>query len=101
MCLSMLFGGPQPTTVRIAVSGAQPWKATASNPDALAVSPAQGTGSGAISATFAGWWAASRPPGTYTASVTITDEQKMTQTVAFTLTVVALRIVRRFREQYE
>lgn len=87
--LSMPESGPQPAAARITVNTSQPWKATVSNADMLAVSPAAGTGNGVISVNFAGWWTNSRPPGTYTATVTVATDQKTARTVTFSLTVVA------------
>jgi hypothetical protein len=89
VAFSMAESGPQPPASRITVTSSQPWKAAVSNTDMLSVSPAQGAGGGAVTVAFAGWWADSRPPGTYTASVTISNDQKIARAVAFTLTVAA------------
>ena len=85
--LSMPEGGPPPPAARITITSSQPWKATVSNTDALGVTPAQGTGGNTVTAGFAAWWALSRPPGTYTASITIAGAPSVSRSVALTLTV--------------
>jgi len=87
--LSMPESGPQPPASRITITSSQPWKASVSNPDVVSISPAQGTGNGVITATFAGGWANNLPAGTYTASITIANDQKTSHTVSLTLAVVA------------
>jgi len=80
----ILEGGPRPVDAKVAVRSTRPWKVTTSDPDVVSANPPNGTGTGVFTAQPAMY----RKPGTFSATLTITDDQSNKHTIPVTLTVV-------------
>jgi len=76
----------------VVVTATGNWKATVgSGPaDMLAVSPAQGSGSGNLSVNLTPWWVTTLSAGTYSQTVVVSDSST-SKTITVTLTVVEKR----------
>jgi uncharacterized protein (TIGR03437 family) len=84
LSLRMPEGGPLPPVTRFTVTSGRPWQAKLSNPDLMGLNPAQGTGSGTVIATPADYLKV----GTYSGTITISDDQSASTTIALTISVV-------------
>ncbi len=85
LAFRILEGGPRPADSRVAVSSARPWKVTTSDADVANPNPAAGNGAGA----FAVLPVTYRKPGSYVATLTVTDDQNVRRAISVKLTVLA------------
>ncbi len=83
LSLRMLEGGPRPPVARLSITSPTPWTAVLSGEEVLALSPTAGAGTGMITATAVSW----QKPGTHQATITISNNQKISRVISVTLVV--------------